>query len=129
MRLDLSVTSRRALLAAAGLALTPLRAPAADAPPTYSLKGLAGAISGSDRPRPMDLGVIGRGMDGTKTGLLNPCGYKGCISSFAQASGRCAHHTPSSHRKPSMRRPSAMATDDACVRALLRWTSRRTSLR
>ena len=58
----------------------------ADAPPTYSFKGLAGAITGSDKPPPADLGVFGRGSNNDKTGRLNSCGVKsGCISTFNQA--------------------------------------------
>ena len=39
--------------------------------PTYSLKGIPGisAITGSDAPPPSDLGVIGRGTDGSKPGV------------------------------------------------------------
>lgn len=54
--------------------------------PTYSLKGIPGftALTGADAPRPTDqLGVLGRGKDGTKTGRLNFCDRKGCISSFS----------------------------------------------
>ena len=59
MRLELASTRRAALLAACSSLLAPSPAPAADdfAPPTYSLKGLASAITGADKPPPADLGA------------------------------------------------------------------------
>ncbi|KAL3914488.1 MAG: hypothetical protein SGPRY_007608 [Prymnesium sp.] len=75
--------SRRALLGCALATAPSLRTPAAEVP-TYSLKGLPGlsSVLGSDAPRP-ELGVIGKGKDGVKTGRLNFCEKKGCISSFS----------------------------------------------
>ena len=63
-------------LCVAAVAFAPLRAPALEAP-TYSLKGIPGlsALTGADAPRPMEVGVLGRGMEGGKTGRLN------CIAS------------------------------------------------
>ena len=88
MRLD---HARRAvvrnLLSAAALTVAPSLPASADAPPTYSLKGLAGALTGADAPRPADqLGVIGRGQNRDKSGRLNSCpaDKKGCISTFSQ---------------------------------------------
>lgn len=82
--------SRRSVLLAllAPLALVPLPAPALDGPAvgTYSLKGIPGvsALTGADKPRPVsDLGVLGRGTDRDKTGRLNNCDRRGCISSFS----------------------------------------------
>jgi len=79
-----SLSRRAALLAASAAMLTPSRL-LAEAPPTYSLKGIPGLglLGGSDAPRP-ELGVIGRGASGEKSGLLNFCDKKGCISTFAQ---------------------------------------------
>ena len=70
MRLE--AVSRRALLAAATFASLPLAPlPSHADVPTYSLKGIPGisAITGSDAPPPSDLGVIGRGTDGSKPGV------------------------------------------------------------
>lgn len=87
MRLPEPALSRRlagrlALAAAASLAPLASRADV----PTYSLKGIPGlgALTGADAPRPVsELGVLGRGADGVKTGRLNFCDRKGCISSFS----------------------------------------------
>jgi len=76
--------TRRVLVSCAAAALTrPLQTPALDIP-TYSLKGVPGlgSVFGADAPRP-ELGVIGRGKDNVKTGRLNFCERKGCISSFS----------------------------------------------
>lgn len=79
---------RRALvrnLLAASTALTPLSSIADSASiPTYSLKGIPGlsSLTGADAPRPAELGVIGLGTNKDKTGRLNQCGKKGCVSSF-----------------------------------------------
>lgn len=89
MRLPVELGRRQALtrfMGAAALWLTPMGAPAADEIPTFSLKGLKDAVTGADAPRPeAQLGVIGRGKDGTKSGLLNFCDKKGCVSTFAQS--------------------------------------------
>ena len=89
MRLEPRLCSRRAALLAACSSLVgigPRPAPAADAPPTYSLKGVPGLslFTGADAPPPADLGVIGRGASGAKAGRLGFCEKKGCISSFSQ---------------------------------------------
>ena len=89
MRVEPLLSSRRAALIAACSSLVtlgPLRTPAADAPPTYSLKGVPGLslLPGSNAPPPADLGVIGRGATGAKAGRLGFCEKKGCISSFSQ---------------------------------------------
>ena len=70
----------------AAIGLPPLRTPATPAAPTFSLKGIPGinAITGADEPRPdSELGVIGKGKDGVKSGRLQFCERKGCISSFS----------------------------------------------
>jgi len=83
--------NRRAALAAALLAIpstmlsTPRTAVADASVPTFSLKGVPG-LSGvleNDLPRPGELGIIGRGKDKTKSGRLNFCDKKNCITSFA----------------------------------------------
>jgi hypothetical protein len=85
MRIPTTAVTRRALALGACALLSPLELlPAiADAPPTYSLKGIPGlsAVTGSERPRP-ELGVIGKGANGDKSGILQFCDRKGCISSF-----------------------------------------------
>jgi hypothetical protein len=76
---------RAALLGAAAIATSGARNAHADtAVPTFTLKGIPGitAITGSDAPRPGDLGVIARGADGSKSGRLQFCEKKGCITSF-----------------------------------------------
>merc|ERR1719484_416324 len=75
-------TRRGALALAALVPAWPALAaapPGFEAPPTYSLKGLTAglsALTGSDAPPPSDLGVIGRGMDGSKSGRLGFCDKK-----------------------------------------------------
>ncbi|KAL1528472.1 hypothetical protein AB1Y20_009816 [Prymnesium parvum] len=83
MMLLAGAISRRALLSCVIVSTPALRTPAVDVP-TYSLKGLPGLGSflGADAPRP-ELGVIGKGKDGVKSGRLNFCDKKGCISSFS----------------------------------------------
>jgi len=86
MRLD--SLGRRALLSTAAACCSLIACPApapADAPPTYSLKGVPGlsALTGADRPPPADLGVIGRGSNGQKAGRLGFCEKKGCVSTYA----------------------------------------------
>ena len=94
MRLPVELGRRQALtrfMGAAALWLTPMGAPAADQIPTFSLKGLKDAVTGADAPRPeAQLGVIGRGKDGTKSGLLNFCDKKGCVSTFASSASSCS---------------------------------------
>ena len=80
-----SATRRAVLAALTSTALLPLQAPADSAIPTYSLKGVPGlsSITGADAPRPSELGVLGKGQKGDKTGRLQFCEKKGCISSFS----------------------------------------------
>jgi len=91
-------TRRGALALAALVPAWPALAaapPGFEAPPTYSLKGLTAglsALTGSDAPPPSDLGVIGRGMDGSKSGRLGFCDKKGCISS--QVNGEDPNYVP-----------------------------------
>lgn len=76
---------RAALLGAAAFAAGGSRNARADtAVPTFTLKGIPGiaAITGSDAPRPGELGVIAKGADGSKSGRLQFCDKKGCITSF-----------------------------------------------
>jgi len=65
--------------------LHPLRGLADTAVPTFSLKGVPGisGLLGADAPRPSELGVLGKGMDGTASGRLQFCDKKGCISTFS----------------------------------------------
>lgn len=81
---------RRAVLLSTALSTTlvlrPGRSPAAPSVPTFSLKGVPGVstLLDTDAPRPSgELGVIGRGKDNAKSGRLNFCEKKGCISSFS----------------------------------------------
>ena len=71
-------------MGAAALFLSPMIAPALEVP-TFSLKG-APVLGGvfEEKPLTSQLGVIGRGKDKTRSGILNACDKKGCISSFAQ---------------------------------------------
>jgi len=73
-------------MGAAALWLAPMSTPAAEAPPTFTLKGIPGLSALNEAPRPnAELGVIGRGKDNTRSGLLNFCDKKGCVSTFAQS--------------------------------------------
>ena len=85
MRLAAGATRRAVLAALTSTAMLPLQAPADSAIPTYSLKGVPGlsAITGAGAPRPSELGVLGKGAKGDKTGRLQFCEKKGCISSFS----------------------------------------------
>ena len=91
MKLPPSVTStsRRAVVAqlmgTAALVLSPLRTPAEElSVPTFSLKGAPVFGSLFEAPPPTaELGVIGRGKDNSRSGILNFCDKKGCISSFS----------------------------------------------
>lgn len=90
---------RRGLLCAAVVALPPLRTPAAGGPavPTFSLKGVPGVSSllGADVPRPTDqLGILGRGKDGVKSGRLNFCEKKGCVSTFSLPDDKLGSYIP-----------------------------------
>lgn len=99
MRLPTSLSRRAALEALASAAL--LTSPPAFAddlsfaasqptgdlsfkPPTFSLKGVpgVGSLLPGEAEQPVDLGVIGRGQNKDKTGRLNRCDKKGCISTF-----------------------------------------------
>lgn len=72
-------------MGAAALVLSPMRAPSAEIP-TFSLKGAPG-LGGvfEEKPNVQQLGVIGRGKDNTRSGILNFCDKKGCVSTFAQS--------------------------------------------
>ena len=78
------VVGRRAAAAAfAALFAAPNRTPADTAIPAFSLKGIPG-LTPAEKPRPVsELGVIGRGQDNDKSGRLNFCDRKGCISTFS----------------------------------------------
>ena len=65
-----------------------------DEAPTYSLKGLTSAITGSDKPRPTSVGAFGRGANNQLTGRLNACSKKGCISTFADADVEGSGYVP-----------------------------------
>ena len=71
-------------MGAAALFLSPMIAPALEVP-TFSLKGAPG-LGGAFEAQPLttQLGVIGRGKDKTRSGILNACDKKGCVSSYAQ---------------------------------------------
>lgn len=76
---------RVVIFGGAALAASGKRAALAEtAVPTFTLKGIPGisALTGSEAPRPAGLGVIGKGKDGIKSGRLQFCEQKGCITSF-----------------------------------------------
>jgi hypothetical protein len=80
--------NRRAAFAGSLALLAPAKSLADDGP--FSLKGIPGisSLTGADAPRPESLGVIGRGVNKEKSGRLNQCDKKSCISTdYDEAQG------------------------------------------
>jgi len=106
-------------MGAAALFLSPKIAPALEVP-TFSLKGAPGLGGVFDekieKPLTAQLGVIGRGKDKTKSGLLNPCDKKGCMTSFAQ--GDAENYIPPMTYQPGYSTSSASSYDSPLKKQL-----------
>jgi len=83
---------RRAALVGSFALLAPISAFSESQPSagTLSLKGVSGlsSLTGADKPRPFDLGIIGRGIAKDKPGRFNSCEVEGCVSTFERDSIR-----------------------------------------
>jgi len=105
-------------MGAAALFLSPMIAPALEVP-TFSLKGapgLGGLGGGEEKPLTSQLGVIGRGKDKTRSGILNACDKKGCVSSFAQ--GDAENYLPPWTYQPGYSTQSASSFDSPLKKEL-----------
>ena len=111
---------RTVLGGAAAFISVPLGSRADTSVPTFTLKGIPGltALTGADAPRPGDLGVIGKGADGSKSGRLQFCDKKGCITSFGSPDDD-GYVPPWTYAPEEMRVTSANDARRAALRAQL----------